>query len=90
MPAPKTSFRPKMRPKKENSTSSPDGIYVTDRDANDAVNRGNNEARRRATEGSPADTPTYMNGGMVKQGYMHGGEVRAGDVRDNSKRGKTY
>jgi len=27
---------------------------------------------------------------MVKQGYMDGGEVRQGDVRDNAKRGKTY
>ena len=108
MPAPKRSLRPRgrsdnkgMSPKEtEGSTRSPHGIYVTDRDNADAASRGNNEARRRAEEGSPRDTPTYMNGGMVKQGYMgggmikkgymDGGEVRQGDVRDNAKRGKTY
>ena len=92
MPAPKRSFRPKSRPSNkgmspketEGSTRSPDGIYVTERDNADAVERGNNEARRRSK------TPTYMNGGMVEQGYMDGGEVRQGDVRDNSKRGKCY
>ena len=30
------------------------------------------------------------NGGMVKKGYMGGGVVRVGDVRDNPNRGKTY
>jgi hypothetical protein len=36
------------------------------------------------------DTQRFMGGGSVKQGYMDGGEVRRGDVRDNSKRGKCY
>jgi len=92
MSAPTRSLRPRSRsdskgmsPKEtEGSTSSPDGIYVTDRDNADAVSRGNNEARRRAEEGSPRDTPTYMGGGMV-EGYGRGG-----DVRDNPNRGKTY
>ena len=92
MPAPKRSLRPRSRsdskgmsPKEtEGSTRSPDGIYVTERDNADTVERGNNEARRLS------ETPTYMNGGMVKKGYMDGGEVRQGDVRDNAKRGKCY
>ena len=98
MPAPTRSLRPKMRPKRiedeaminEGSTRSPDGIYVTDRDNADAVNRGNSDARRRAEEGSPSDTQKFMGGGMVKKGYMGGGVVRIGDVRDNPNRGKTY
>jgi len=57
MPAPMKSMRPKARPKNlgksiygdgEDSTSSPDGIYVTERDKADAVSRGNREAERRA------------------------------------------
>lgn len=57
MPAPMKSMRPKARPKnlgksiygdEEDSTSSPDGIYVTERDKADAVSRGNREAERRA------------------------------------------
>ena len=44
----------------------------------------------RAYNNDDNDTQKFMGGGMVKQGYMDGGEVRAGDVRDNSKRGKTY
>jgi hypothetical protein len=31
----------------------------------------------------------FAGGGKV-QGYMHGGKVRAGDVRFNNKRGQTY
>ena len=38
----------------------------------------------------PKKAKKYMGGGMVKQGYMDGGEVRRGDVRDNPKRGKCY
>ena len=84
MPAPKKSLRPRARPKDlnesiygigEDSTSSPDGVYVTERDEADAVSRGNREAKRRAED---------------TQNFMLGGEVRLGDVRDNGKRGKTY
>ena len=55
--------------------SSPDGVYVTERDEADAVSRGNREAKRRAED---------------TQNFMMGGEVRQGDVRDNGKRGMTY
>ena len=81
--APSTSKRPKMREKPTRPQKRPDSIAE---DA--AVSRGNSEALRRVTEGSPTDK--YMGGGMVKRGYMGGGVVRVGDVRDNPNRGKTY
>ena len=80
MAAPKKSLRPRARPKnlnksiygvEEGSTSSPDGVYVTERDEADAVSRGNREAKRR-TE----DTQKFMMGGEVRQGFAEGGEVR--------------
>jgi len=80
MPAPKKSLRPRARPKDLNnsiygvgevSTSSPDGIYVTERDEADAVSRGNREAKRR-TE----DTQKFMMGGEVRQGFAEGGEAK--------------
>ena len=98
MPAPTKSLRPKMRPKKiedeamleEGSTQHPSGLNMDERSDGGAVERGNRASQRRAKEGSTADTQKFMGGGMVKQGYMDGGEVRAGDVRDNPKRGKCY
>ena len=36
------------------------------------------------------DSSKEFAGGGKVQGYMHGGKVRAGDVRFNNKRGQTY
>ncbi len=49
------------------------------------------QAGRSFGQKTRGDAKKYMGGGMVKQGYMDGGEVvRRGDVRDNPKRGKCY
>ena len=94
MPAPRKSLRPKKRPK-----------WMDEKDMldNEGPTRGYEEDRQRMRpdeEGSTRhpsgknidtqDTQRFMGGGSVKQGYMDGGEVRRGDVRDNSKRGKCY
>ena len=48
------------------------------------------QAGRSFGQKTRGEAKKYMGGGMVKQGYMDGGEVRRGDVRDNPKRGKCY
>jgi len=48
------------------------------------------QAGRSFGQKTRGDAKKYMGGGMVKQGYMDGGEARLGDVRDNPKRGKCY
>lgn len=95
MSAPKKSLRPKTNPKRrmgpddEGSTQHPSGKNMSQRQNPEAVTKSLRPKSR-------GDTKTYMNGGMVKndpvaqQGYMDGGEVRRGDVRDNPKRGKCY
>ena len=74
MPAPTKSIRPKKRPER--------GMMPGD------------EGSTRHPSGKnihEQDTQKFMDGGMVdKKGYMDGGEVRRGDVRDNPKRGKCY
>lgn len=94
MPAPRKSLRPKKRPKWMDEKAMLD---------NEGPTRGYEEDRQRMRpddEGSTRhpsgknidtqDTQRFMGGGSVKQGYMDGGEIRRGDVRDNSKRGKCY
>lgn len=83
----KSSLRPKARPMDltpEAESGDSDLIRMEEKrkgsDDGGAVERGNNAARRRAKEGSPDDAAKFVEGGMV----------RAGDVRDNPKRGKCY
>jgi hypothetical protein len=77
MNPPKKSLRPKARPKK---SMRPDDEGSTRHPS------GNNIYEDQNTQ----DTQKFMMGGMAKQGYMDGGDVRRGDVRDNPKRGKCY
>tara|TARA_R110000796_G_scaffold54348_4_gene127058 strand:- start:10196 stop:10606 length:411 start_codon:yes stop_codon:yes gene_type:complete len=59
---------------------------------------GQKAYEKKLKTGSMADRPgkgsdepiTKLNKGGKVQGYMHGGKVRAGDVRFNNKRGQTY
>ena len=92
MPAPMKSLRPKKRPNRrlgpddEGRTKHPSGKNMDER------TKGSGAGTRHPSGKNiyEQDNQMFMNGGMVKQGYMDGGEIRAGDVRDNPKRGKCY
>lgn len=94
MPAPKKSLRPKKRPKWMDEKAMLDNEGSTQGYEEELQRmRPDDEGSTRHPSGEniyEQDTQRFMRGGMVKQGYMDGGEVRRGDVRDNSKRGKCY
>ena len=89
---PKTSLRPKSRPKKrmrpddEGSTRHPSGKNIYEQSQGEGAGSRHPSGKNINEQ----DTQKFMMGGMAKQGYMDGGEVRRSDVRDNPKRGKCY
>lgn len=96
MPAPEKSLRPKRRPEKE--------IDVSPRAEKGDIELmllEEEERKRKRKQRMREYQPTKEEAGAIergnrvkrlerREGFYLGGEVRAGDVRDNPNRGKCY